>query len=145
MSDTPIIDLTRYDWKREQGDVVVIGTWSMHNGRPVMVLMPNSRRTLDADKVTPCLVPLDLAYMWDEYTGDAIHCAQMTWQFAAALGLSQNDPRTLLRLTSIIRDHLGDLLTMRPLTDADMVRVADVEQTDTNTGKTREAGVWDFV
>lgn len=141
---TPLIDLSRYAWRRPQGDVTVFGTWSLHNGRPVMVLIP-THLPEHSDHLIPCLVPLDLAYQWDEHTGDPAHCARMTFEFAGALGIDQFNPRNLVRLTSIIRDHLGDLLTMTNLPDSEREVVADAILTDRNTGKVREAEIVDNV
>lgn len=143
-AETPLIDLSRYDWKRRKGDVIVYGTWSLHNGRPVMVLIPTFTPE-HSEHLIPCLVPLDMAYMWDEHTGDPAHCARMTFEFASALGLNAHEPRTMVRLTSIIREHLGDLLTMRNLPASEQEVVADAILTDTNTGQVREAEIIDNV
>lgn len=140
----PLLDLSRYHWKRTQGDVTLYGTWSLLNGRPVMVLVPTHRQH-DFENVTPCLVPLDLAYMWDEHTGDPAHCAQATFAFANALGLDAFSPRSLIRLTAIIRDHLGDLLAMPPIPSTEREVVADTIMTDPNTGRSVEAEIRDYV
>lgn len=144
---TPLIDLSRTDEKlgsKVYGDVTVHFTWSLHNGRPVMVLTP-THLPEHSDYLIPCLVPMDLAYLWDEHLGDAVHCARTTYQFAGALGLNQNDPKTLVRLTSIIRSHLGDLTMMKHLPESEREVVADAILTDRNTGKVREAEIVDNV
>ncbi|WP_296763720.1 hypothetical protein [Sediminimonas sp.] len=136
----PVIDLSRYHFKHAYGDVTVIGTWSLATSRPVMALVPTVLRPTH-DRVTPCLVPLDMAWMWDETTGDAQHCVETTVMFAQALGFNPYAPRELIRLTSIIRDHLGDLLTMPPMPETEQRAVADVIKTDLDTGKTQEAEI----
>lgn len=144
--NTPLIDLAREAKPpRQMGDITVFFTWSMHNGRPVMVLVPNRRGSWGHEDTTPCLVPMDLAYQWDEHTGDPAHCARMTFQFANALGLNAYEPRNLIRLTSIIREHLGDLLTIPPMPESEREAVADVILTDTETGKTQEMEIVDHV
>ena len=139
-SNEPIIDLSRRHFTRTQGDVTVIGTWSLANSRPVLALIPTHTR-LAHDRLTPCLVPIDMAHLWDEHTGDAAHAAIMTVQFAEALGINPYNPRALVRLTSLIRDHLGDLLAMPPMPTSEERVVADIIKTDHDTGKTTEAEV----
>lgn len=142
MSSTdPIIDLSiQHGAPRVKGDVTVIFTWLLHTGRPTMALVPTGSR-MTHERAIPCLVPLDMAYLWDENVGDPTHCATMTFQFANALGLNAFQPRELIRLTSIIRDHLGDLLTMPSMPQGDRRVLADVIKTDHDTGKTEEAEI----
>lgn len=146
MSSAPevAIDLSRTAWTRPKGDLTLYGTWILTTGRPAMVIVP-SRLVPTHDRVTPCIVPIDTAYMWDEYTGDPGHCARMTYLFASSLGINPHNPMNLVRLTSLIRDHLGDLLTMPPLPHGERVVVADAILTETSTGKTREAEIMDHV
>lgn len=138
-----IIDLHLTEWKRVKGDITIYGTWLLTNQRPCMVLLPTALRP--NGNVVPCIVPLDTAFMWDEHTGDPAHCAQMSYQFANALGLNAFNPRDLVLLTSAIREHLGDLLAMRPMPASESEIVADAIMTDTNTGKTKEAEIKDYV
>lgn len=147
MSETitrPIIDLDRRAWAKTRGDITLIGTWLLTTGRPVMVLVP-TRPKATHDRVTPCLVPMDMAHLWDEHTGDPVHCARMSYQFAAALGLSMHEPRSIFAVTAAIRDHLGDLLTMPPMPDTEREVVADAILTDPHTGKSRETEISDDV
>lgn len=141
---SPLLDLDRYLWKRSMGNITAIGTWSLHNGRPVMVLVPTFARPTH-ERIQPCLVPMDLAYLWDEHTGDPGHCAQASYGFANALGLNPLNPHDLIRLTSIIREHLGDLLMMPNMPSSEKQVVADAILTNPNTGKTREAEIIDYV
>ena len=141
----PMIDLERHLWKRTKGDITVYGTWSLHSGRPVMVLVPTFVPRHSVERAVPCLIPLDAAFLWDEHTGDPSHCAQMTFQFAQVLPISPFNPSDMIRLTSIIREHLGDLLTMAPLPESEREVVADAILTDPNTGKTKETEIVDYV
>lgn len=138
------LDLTKTAWTRVKGDVTVYATWILTTGRPCLVLLPTNRLS-NSEHLIPCLVPLDMAYLWDEHVGDPVHCARTTVQFAQALGINEYEPRNLIRLTSIIREHLGDLLTMPPLPDEATDVVADAILTDPNTGKTREKEITDHV
>lgn len=142
--DKPVLDLSLSAWERVQGDVTVIGTWILTTERPVLALVP-TRRKRDADRISPCLIPIDMAYLWDEYTGDPVHCAQATFEFAKSLGFNEFDPINMVRLTSIIRDHLGDLLTMGPMPTTEKAVAADVIMVDRDSGKTVEAEVVDHV
>lgn len=144
MTNKPAIDLSRTAWERTFGDLTVIGTWIMTTGRPVMVIIPTFVKR-SHERIIPCLVPMDMAYLWDEHMGDPAHCAQTTFAFANALGMSPYEPRNLIRITSLIREHLGDLLTIAPLPESELEVVADAIMTDPNTGKVTEAEIVDHV
>ncbi|RBO54662.1 hypothetical protein DSD19_04610 [Rhodovulum sp. BSW8] len=135
-----IIDIERRAWEAEHGDLTVFGTWLLTNGRPSMVLLPTRRQTR-ANAAIPCLVPLDIAWMWDEHTGDPAHCARTSMQFTAALGFNECDPRSVIFVTSCIREHLGDLLRQPPAPQSDREVVADAIAVDIDTGKAREAEI----
>jgi hypothetical protein len=140
----PVLDLSKRAWQKSYGDVTVIGTWTLGNRRPTLALVP-TRPKPTHDRVIPCLVPIDLAFAWDEHTGDPGHAAQMSMQFAAALGLNPVEPRNVVKVTMIVREHLGDLLMMPSMPETEREIVADVLLTDTNTGKTREQEIMDDV
>ena len=140
----PVIDLELRAWERTVGDVTVIGTWILTNQRPVMVLVP-SRPMPTHDRVIPCLVPLDMAFEWDEHTGDPVFCARQSMRFAAALGFNNMEPRNVLFITTLIRDHLGDLLSTPRFPDREKQAVADALITDPETGKSTEAEIIDNV
>jgi len=138
----PVINLN-YDHRhqtRVAGDITVIFTWIITTGRPCMVLVPTSAG-LTHERITPCIVPMEHAYLWDENVGDGRHCAIAAYQFAASLGFNPNNPQTLVRITSIVREHLGDLLTMPQEPDFDRPVMAEITKTDTETGKTEEAEI----
>lgn len=122
------------------GDITVILTWFTHTGRPVMVLVP-SGVTPESSRVTPCLVPMDMAYLWDEHTGEASHCAQTTFGFVGSLGMNTSNIYNHIRVTSIIRSHLGDLLSMGIAPDFERPVLAEITKTDTETGETQEAEI----
>lgn len=136
----PIIDLSRRHFTRAYGDITVIGTWSLANSRPVLALIPTVRRP-DHNRVMPCLVPIDMAWMWDEHTGDPAHCAEASVMFANALGKNPYSPRELIRIASTIREHLGDLLMMPAMPTSEDRVIADIIKTDHDTGKTDEAEI----
>lgn len=148
MADTtpppkPALDLNLAAWEQAHGQILVIGTWSLLDKRPCMVLIPAWFRKR-SERIIPCIVPLDHAFMWDEHTGEPGAAARMSVQFASALGFNAFDPATVVSITAIIREHLGDLLTMPPFPASEKKAVADVLMTDIN-GKTIEAEVIDNV
>jgi len=140
----PIIDLNLRLWQRTRGDITVIGTWLLTTKRPCLALVP-SRINPTHERATPCLVPLDMAFAWDEHTGDPAHTAAMSFQFAAALGLNPMEPRNVFAVTSLVRDALGELLAMPPFPEGEKEVTADVLITDPETGKTTEAEIVDNV
>lgn len=145
ISTTPklAIDLSKRHATHEHGDVTVIVTWTQHNRRPALVLVP-TYAPLDNQRITPCIVPLNLAFKWDEHTGDGAHCADTTAIFAANLGFPFN-PRLLFRLTDLIREHLGDLLSCPPMPAIEQVEVAFATLTNHETGAVTQSGITEDV
>ncbi|MGL4858380.1 MAG: hypothetical protein ACRC5A_01320 [Enterobacteriaceae bacterium] len=131
----PFIDLTRHAFTRRHGDIRVYGTWMGAENRPALVLIP-SHAPLRA--VTPCVVPMDNAWIWSEEMGEPQHVALACFQFAQALGLDQYNCFTLIRLAGIIRDELGELLNIPPKPPTDNVTG---EVSVTCEGKTRSQKV----
>jgi hypothetical protein len=128
------LDLSKVLRTWRHGDVTVHLTWTQHDKSPALVLTPTGV-TLSPETVTPCIVPLKMAYQWDEHTGDGAHCALTTMIFCANLGL-EPEPRTLFRITDAIREHLGDLLTCPPMpTSLPQVTVAEAMIIDNQSGK----------
>lgn len=127
------LDLTRYHHKRQHGDITAFYTWFGEELRPALVLIPTYRQ--DNQRTTPCIIPLDNAWKWDENVGDPEGCARSCFQFAGYLGLDPLSSMTCQRIASIIRDGLGELLSIPPKPDERIV-VADATVTDQN-GKQR--------
>ena len=137
-----VLDLSedRRCFTRYKGDITVIGTWLVQTGRPALVLV-NSRRPIGHQTTIPCIVPIEHAWLWDEAMGDGRHCAVVTYGFANSLGMNAFDPKTLVMITSVIREHLGDLLTMPQQPNFDQRVVAEITKTDLDTGKVEEAEI----
>ena len=137
------LDLTKYWERRTHGDITAFYTW-LYTGEdyePALVLVPTYRQ--HHEKTTPCVVPLRNAWKWDEYLGDPAGCARTCYQFADFLGLNQLSAMTCQRIASIIRDGLGDLVSIPPKPTERKV-VADAIITDHN-GRQRHAEVLDNV
>lgn len=127
------LDLTRYHHKRKHGDITAVYTWFGEELRPALVLIPTHRQ--HHEKTTPCVIPLENAWKWDEHVGDPAGCARTCYAFAGYLGLDPLSSMTLQRIASIIRDGLGELLNIPPKPDERIV-VADAVITDEH-GKQR--------
>ncbi len=117
------------------GDITAILTWTLHDKSPALVLIPTHTR-LTHERITPCVVPLAMAHMWAPETGSGAHAITTSRIFAAALGFSPENPRTLFRITDIIIDLLGDLIRTPPF-PAEFERrlhIGEATMTDRNTG-----------
>jgi hypothetical protein len=128
------LDLSKFHSRHEHGDITVYVTWTQHNRRPALVLVPTFV-PMHHERITPCIIPLDMAYMWDEHAGNGAHCARTTQMFVANLGGNPMNPRLCFKVTDLIREHLGDLLTCPPMRDMDQVEVAFATLKDTETGE----------
>lgn len=104
----PAIDLTRYAFVRELGDLRLYGTWLYHedddDDEPCLVLVPAHR----PHGVVPCVVALSAAF---RYT-DPRHLAAVSLDFARTLGFESNLMKNAHRIGGIIHDHLLDLIKM---------------------------------
>ena len=105
-----VLDIGNRHFTQAHGDITVIGTWlrnSEGNWRPCLVLI----RTGDeySDYIVPCVVSVDRAYVWSDAVGDGQRAAQMAFQFAEAMRFTPN-PKIIIRIASLINDHLGELL-----------------------------------
>ncbi|MPZ36669.1 MAG: hypothetical protein GEU95_01180 [Rhizobiales bacterium] len=129
------IDLTRYHARAQHGDITAYLTWWLADDggpRPCIVLIPTRMH----ERVQPCVVHIEQAWMWSEEIGDPERACRLAFAFAAALGLDVNNQMNVFRVRSIIVDHLGDLLTMPPMPDDMRESVVIGEAKVTN----REAG-----
>ncbi len=124
------LDLTQVHAQRTFGDITVFFTWFGQRNKPVMVLMPTAR--IGHERVIPCVVPVESAWAWAEETGDGRHCARASTQFAKLLGLNAASVNDVMRITSIVRECMHDLLTIPPKPVTDRIVVADAIRTDAN-------------
>lgn len=111
------LDLTRYHFRRQLGDVTVFGTWWLPEDSgpvPCLVLLPTHVRAADA---TPCVVMIADAWRWSEAIGDPVDAAQQAFRFAQMLRLNTSSINSVFRVRDLIHDHLGDLLAMPPMPD----------------------------
>jgi len=137
------LDLRQSAWTQRHGNVTVIGTWIGKDGdfQPCMVLIRSGDEY--SEDLVPCAIPLEDCWIWSEDVGDGRRSAFAAREFARVLRLD-DDPRTLIRIASIIHDHLGDLISMRPYQQIEQKAViADVSITHRDTGKTLDVELRD--
>ena len=104
----PAIDLSRFHFMRELGDLVVIGTWIMNDDQedtePALVLLPRYRKP---SSVKPCVVALSAAYLYN----DPKYCVRAAKYIAKALGF-EDSMVTTHKIADILHSHLPDLVSM---------------------------------
>lgn len=140
------LDLSKRHWQHTHGDITVIGTWLAIEGakRQCMVLLRSGDEK--SDHAQPCIVTIDQAWVWSEQVGDPRKSARLAFGFAQAMRLNEHNPKTIIRIATIIHDHLGDLLTIPPYTETDLAPVvADMTITNRDSGRVLEAEVRDDV
>jgi hypothetical protein len=128
-----LLDLTKFHEIFSRGDISVIMTWLLTDFSPCMVLAPAFLRW-ENEKITPCIIPLSMAYLWDPSTGDAAHCVDTAARFARALGYVPN-METTHRIVTIIHDHLGDLVLMPLRPTYDQTFAGELTITDKNSDR----------
>lgn len=144
----PALDLTRWHFRQQHGDISVYGSWWLAEDSgptPCLVLIPTFSQSWA--KATPCVVRLNDAWMWSEEIGDPRRAAHLAMQFTQALGLDVNNASNVFRVRSIIVDHLSDLLTMPPMPMAmrSIEVIGEATITNRDSGKTIEREVVEHV
>jgi hypothetical protein len=119
------LDLSRVHATFRHGDITAHIAWFGDDLTPCLVLVPAHAE--GHERVTPCIVPLRAAWVWSEAIGDGRHCALTAHQFCHHLRINPS-MQANFRITSIIRDHLQDLLTAPPC-PYERVVVADAIRT----------------
>lgn len=137
------LDLTQFHFQRTYGDITLYGTWFGERRRPALVLLPTHLIGQDRYKVIPCVVPVDAAWRWAKETGDPRHAARVSRMFADHLSLTPHNTMTVMRITSLIQDNLGELLNIPPKPTETYV-AADAIRTD-ESGKQHHAEILDHV
>jgi hypothetical protein len=117
-----------------RGSVTVWMTWNRITGRPVMVLTPTDMRG-GPQRITPCVIPLESAVMWDEERGDLAHANVMAAVFCANLGFNPYQIKNVLKVQGYIRDYLEDLIRMPPMPPDHAQIVAEALIVDNETGR----------
>lgn len=142
----PCLDLTVSAWVRRLGDLRVYGTWRYDADEtawvPCMVLLPMFVQ--EHHRLVPCVVTMDLAWIWSEEYGDPLYADEVAYSFCVSLGWPP-DTKHKNRILSVIRDHMDDLvgIGVRPRDREEVV--ADAIVTSHQSGKRRHVEVRDDV
>lgn len=141
------LDLTvTYGPPIPRGDITVFRTWlrMVDSWQACLVLVP-STIFISNERVVPCVVPLSTAYKWAEETGDFGECLITAGHFCANIGFNPMNKKNPMKIVSIIRDLLGELVTIppRPEHAPERVVAAEMEVIDNQTGKVKEIEVED--
>ena len=102
------IDLSRYHFKRELGDLTLYGTWlfnaDQEDTEPAIVIVPTFRK-LNGSK--PIAIALSSAFKYN----DPRYLVHVAAVFAKQLGF-EDSMTTTHKLATVIHDHLLDLIKM---------------------------------
>ena len=149
MTDTRhTLDLTRFHYKRAHGDVTVYATWFLfgegEGWRPVLALLPTDEGAVERG-ARPYVVPMNNTWVFTEDgLGDPLQAARSCAIAAVCMGFEPL-PVRCMGILSIIREHLGTLLTIPPKPPFNPERVvADVIQRFED-GRVEEHGVVDDI
>lgn len=116
------LDLTRYHFKRELGDLTLFGTWLYNDDQedtePAIVLVPRFRMS---DRTKPIAIALSSAFKYN----DPRYLAHASAVFAKKLGF-EDSMTTTHKIASVIHDHLLDLIKM-PLEPTDIVVMGEAK------------------
>lgn len=141
------LDLRYRAWTKVHGDLTFIGSWMREENSQftsVMVIVRTGEESSDHN--IPCIVPVTEAWRWSEELGDPRGAARTTAEFLEALRMSFTK-RNAIRLTSLIHDHIGDLLAIPPFASlgVEQVVTADLIRIDHGTGEITEQEIRDYV
>lgn len=132
------IDLSRFHFLREIGDMAVIGTWvysdDQEDTEPALVILPRYR---PPSSVVPCVVALSAAYLYN----DPKYCVRAAKGIAKALGFEDSMNRTH-KIADILHSHLPDLVSM-PVDPTEAVVVGEAK-VDLGDGKQTTVELLDF-
>lgn len=133
------IDLGRTHFDHITYGIRVMGAWLRIDPiGPCLVLCADNA---DLRHITPCIVPLQTAWAWDEKIGDTIKAELMAADFAHTMGGNPFDKAMRHRVMSAIRARLPDLITMPPEPPVEQVLAGHLIAR-TEHGDTIEKDVW---
>lgn len=133
----PAIDLTRHNFMRPSGDLVIVGTWVFNTDQqdyePCLVIVPRYRR----GGFKPCCIALSSAWKYNPEHNGAAYLARMAKEFLHMLGMD-DCMSNAMKVAELINSHLGDLIKM-PNNPTSAIITADASFTfDDGTRRTVE-------
>ena len=141
------LDLRYRAWTKVHGDLTFIGSWIREENSQFTASIVIIRTGEENNEHTvPCIVPATDAWKWSEQIGDPRGQARTTVEFLNALRM-RFTRRNAIRLTSLIHDHIGDLLAIPPFETlgVEQVVTADMIRIDHSTGEITEQEIRDYV
>lgn len=126
----PAIDLARYHFKRDRGDMTIYGTWLYNHDQedtePALVILPRYR----LNGAVPCCVALSAAFKYN----NPRYLAHAARHFAKTMGFEDEMSR-VRKVAEFIHDHMLDLLKM-PVDPTEAVVVGEAK-VDLGNGRKR--------
>lgn len=135
-----VLDLTRYQFRRQAGDLTLFGTWIRDEDgdwEPALVLVPTHRR-ITYERTKPCCIALSSAYRYDEPS----YLLRRAMEFNTALGF-EDTLSHVHKLASLIYDNLQELIELPPKPVEATVGATAI-LTDTSSGRQVEAEILDY-
>lgn len=126
MSTRHALDLTQTAFVKDRGDFTLYGAWLGDNARPCLAVLPKLLR----EGHLPLVVSVDDAWKWnpDDPDADPVMNATLIDAFLHTNGFERG-PFKAMGIVSLIHDHLGDLLSIKPK-PLSLTVVADAIQTN---------------
>jgi hypothetical protein len=137
------LDLSKSHFKFRRGPMFAVGTWvrgmSEDGGwEPCLVLFRSGDE--GTQDLIPCLVTYNQAWVWSEDIGDPRIAAQTAASFCDAMRFTV-DPHHMILVASTIHDLLGDLLSIPPYPEREVI--GHMLVTNTETGAETEVALVD--
>lgn len=137
------LNLAVYHFRQVHGDLTAYGTWlKQRDGwRPCLAIVRTGEEL--SDRTLPCVVTMDKMWVWSEEFGDEMSAAHMAAGFLDPLRLEPDD-KSILKLLSVIRFHIGDVISIPPRPVIERRVVAQATVTDAG-GRTTDYEVTEDV
>lgn len=139
------IDITRYHFKRDVGDLAVIGTWAkLADGqrRRCLVLMMKWAYGTDDLRVATVYDDVDLP----NWAVDSRMHGNMEWAVHQAADICETlgitlTPPNINRVIDAVQNHLPDLIMMPPAPPAPSMVIGDIQMRERDSGRVIESEI----
>lgn len=141
----PVLNLARYHRQFSHGDLTVFLTWHGTDLEECIVLVPTFKFGMGQEFMPAVFLLSNISIYAEGYLGDV---TEAIWNLRiAAAGLGMDDsPTSIMRLRSIVAEHINDLMLMPPERPRENEEVRGViVATDRETGKSSETEIRDDV
>lgn len=141
----PVLNLARFDKQFTHGDITAFTTWYGPEREECLVLVPTHKFGLSQEFMPAVFRISEISIYAEGHVGDPTEAIWNLRLAAAGLGF-EDSPMMVMRLRSIVAEHIIDVLRMpvrRPRENEEVRATAVV--TDRSTGKTTETRIRDDV